>query len=157
MTEQKKWHQVVISDVAEVSGNSILELLKCIMEVEQFKFVILNNIEIFGEDWLMYILNQNNIMRVKDFMFILPDAERFEWGDIFLFKEFPKSWDDSGNISDLINQTDTTISADDYFYMVVYTPHDSVIDNINKRNYEIKEFKNKFLKNLGYPCLTLLK
>ena len=85
--KQNKWHLVIIPYEAALPGNSILELLKCIMEVEQFKFVILNNnIEIFGEDWLMYSLNQNNVMRVKDLMFILPDVERFEWGDIFLFK-----------------------------------------------------------------------
>ena len=72
-------------------------------------------------------------------------------GEIFFYsKEFPKSWDDSGNITDLINQTDTTIRAVDNGYMYVYTPHESIVEII-KKNYEIEEIKTDFLENLDYP------
>lgn len=159
--KQNKWYQVIIPDEAALPGTSILELLKCIMKVEHFEFVILDEIVGAGKNWLMRILknHQQNVMRVKDLMFTLPDVQQFEWGDFFLFKEYPELWDEPEKTKYpyLINQTDTTISADDYFYMVVYTPHDSVINNINKKKYEIRAVKNNFLKNLDYPSLTLLK
>ncbi len=147
MIKQNKWHKLILSDEAELSGISILKLMKYILEVEQFKFAILNNVELDGQGSLMRILNQRDVKRVKDLMFILPDVEQFEWGDIFLFKEYPKLWDGSGNLSTLINHTGTTIRALDYFYTVVYSTYDSVVEII-KKNYEIEEIKTDLLENL---------
>ena len=85
-------------------------------------------------------------------MKVLPDIRQFEWGDFFLFKDYPKNWNNSNDIPypKVIIQTDTTIRAVDNQYIYIYTPFIEIIQII-KENCQIESEKTDSLENLDFP------
>jgi hypothetical protein len=150
-----KWNLITIDDPAFLSGKSICEIMQLLLQTTKFKFVILNDIEGSGKDWLISTLQKtkNAIVSMEDFLKILYDIKQFDWGDFFLFKEYPQNWKNTNEeiyYPNLINQTDTTIRAVDNQYIYIYTP-DKEIFNVIKENYRIESIKTDFLENLDYP------
>lgn len=146
------WYQLVIS--TEATSNNLAKIMKMIVDHLKLNFIILNDIQGTGENWLIHILqnHEDHPLRIKDFMSMLNDVHRFEWGDFFLFQSYPENWDspERCDYSFLINQTDTTLRAIDQGYIYIYTPDELIVQMI-KENYDIESFKIDSLDRLDYP------
>ena len=135
----QKWYLVTIDDPELLTGKSLYNLTKIVLEVINFKFVTLDYIDGSGiKRGLIYSLQQqkDRVYTIEEFLQILLDANQFDFGDFFFFKEFPSKWDNSSEdlrYPDLISQTDTTIRAIDNQYMYIYTPHKTIISAIEKK------------------------
>ena len=93
-------------------------------------------------------------MKLEDFLEIVLFVKQFDWGDFFLFRDYPNNWinDPQMLYPEVIAQTDTTIRAVDDTYIYVYTHEKNrKILNIIKDNYEIESIKTDVLENLDYP------
>lgn len=152
--KQNKWNLVVIPTSDALSGKGMHDLINVIMEVTNFKYVVLDDMEGMAKENLMRILRnqQYTPMRLKDLLLMLQDVECFEWGGFYLFEEYPESFDVADHIFDpyLVKQSDSTIRAMDGNYAYIYTPYDSVVEII-KKNYIIEDVITDFLENLDYP------
>ncbi len=145
-----EWILITIVDPKNLPGESILTLIKLLLKVVKYEFVILDYI--YGAGILPLIEKENNVITINELMNMLPEVKQFDWGDFFLFKEYPKHW--NNNTKELypyvIAQTDTTIRAVDDGYIYVYTPYPIVADIIKKK-YEIESLKIDMLEKLDYP------
>ena len=156
MSEDNKpyWTLIEIEDPAFLPGKSFSDILLFLLEIVNFKFVILDDIEGSGKDWLISSLQEeeNTVMDIKDFLKILDDVKHFEWGDFFLFKEYPHHWDNPEGkfYRHTIAQTDTTVRAIDDTHIFIYTPYQEIVKVI-KEHYLVKSIKTDILDNLDYP------
>lgn len=149
------WHLITIDDAPRfLLGESIYCALKLIQEVEEIKFVILNYIEGAGKEKLIHSLQnqKNQITDIKDLMEKFFDVSHVEWGDFFLFKEYPKEWEnlEDEEYPNAISLTDVTLRAVDNQYMYIYTRSERVVEAL-KSQYTIESVKNDLLENLDYP------
>lgn len=152
------WYLVTIDDPDFVIGESIYKILSVILKKIEFKYVILE--DIIGSpkvpEYLGLISDLQEQMDtplvLKDFLPILNVVKQFDWGDFFLFKEFPKNWNPSENYDYpyVIAQSNTTVRAIDNQYIYVYTPYEELVDWI-KSKYEIESLKSGSLEELDYP------
>jgi hypothetical protein len=55
---KKKWYLLIIKDPSYLAGESILKVLQILIRIEKFKFVILDDIEGAGGDWVIYSLQK---------------------------------------------------------------------------------------------------
>lgn len=153
-SKHNKWNQVVIPTSVAMSGKGIHNLINLMLEVEPFKYIILEDMEGDAEEHLLHILQEQHYtpMRLKDLMPMLEDVKYFKLGSFYLFKEYPENWDDTDHTFDayLVGPSDSTIRIVDKNNTYVYTPHDLVVDII-KKNYVIEEVKIDFIENLDYP------
>jgi hypothetical protein len=156
MSEDNKtyWTLIEIKGSAFLAGKSVFDILLFLLEVVSFKFVVLDGIEGCGKDWLISSLQEeeDTIMNIKDFLKVLNDVKSFEWGDFFLFKEYPSQWNNpKGELYPyVIAQTDTTVRAFDGTHIFIYTPYQEVVKVI-KEHYLVKSIKTTTLDNLDYP------
>ena len=83
----QKWYLVTIDDPELLTGKSLYNLTKIVLEVISFKFVTLDYIDGSGKDWLIYSLQQqtDRVYTIEEFLQILLDANQFDWGDFFFF------------------------------------------------------------------------
>ncbi|WP_068471241.1 hypothetical protein [Candidatus Protochlamydia phocaeensis] len=121
-----------------------------------FKFIILDYIEGSGKkDGVISSLKKKQGMAIKldQFLQELNDVKQFDWGDFFLFKEFPESWEDpKGALYPyVVAQTNTTIRAVDNQYIYVYTPYRELVDLIKNTYPTIESIKEDALNNLDFP------
>ena len=150
-----EWTLITIDDPTFLSSESLIHIFTLLKKKIEFKFVIINDINGTGKDWVISSLQKkenNTVFEIKEFLNILEDIKQLEWGDFFLFQEFP-NWEKSEEITyypRLIAQTDTTIRAVDNQYIYVYTPCQEIV-KIVKENYEIESLKIGLLENLDYP------
>ena len=144
------WNRISIIDPNGLPGKSIADAIKCIQRSMNFKFVIID--DIIGAKISVLLDKENTIMEIKDLLEIINEVIQFDWGDFFLFQEYPKNWENFKGLSypDLVRQTDTTVRAIDDTYIYVYTPFQEIV-NILKENYQIESMKTDFLENLDYP------
>ena len=120
------WYLVTIKDPEYLSGYSTKKMIQLLSNAKAFKFVILDCIDGSGKDWVIYSLKtkNNTVIKIDDLLKIFDDVNQFDWGDFFLFTEFPQ---DSINpkkesYAFVISQTNTTLRAVDNTHFYIYTP-----------------------------------
>ncbi len=147
-----KWTLITTDDPAFLAGTSISEIIHIILQIIEFKFIVLHDIQGAAEAVSLLEEKENQVMLLSDFMKIVPEVIQFDWGDFFLFQKYPIHWNDvrEGPYSSIIAQTDTTIRAVDDQYIYVYTPCKKIVEVI-KEKYEIESIKTDILENLDYP------
>ncbi len=149
-----KWNLIIIDDPAFLQGKSIFDILNLLISLDKFKFVILYDILGFAQNGLMATLSQkeNTAIEVNTFLDVVCNVKQFEWGDFFLFKEYPRKWNNSQDrfYPNLIAQTDATVRAVDNQYIHIYTPDQLIMDGIIK-NHKVEEIKKDLLEKLDHP------
>ncbi|MBS0272764.1 MAG: hypothetical protein JSR85_09030 [Proteobacteria bacterium] len=149
-----KWTLITIEDPEFLPGKNIVNIIQLISKVVCFKFVILDYIYGAANNGLIPFLQEkrNKILKIEDVFQEISKVIQFDWGDFFLFKEYPEQWNNSKGeqYSYVIAQTDTTIRAVDDQYIYVYTPYEEIL-NLIKKNYKIESVKIDMLQNLDYP------
>lgn len=145
-----KWHQITIVDPNALPGKSIFDVIQHLLKLINFKFVVNN--DIVGAGISFFKENENKVMDINTFLSNLFEVVQFDWGDFFLFKDYPENWINSKKDSYpfQISKTDTTVRAIDDTYIYVYTPYHDVV-NVLKENYEIEIVKYDLLEKLDYP------
>jgi hypothetical protein len=149
-----RWTLVIIDDPKCLPGKSIYDAIQILITIIKFKFIILDDIEGCGRDWLIssFKEKENTITKIEDLLGEICDVKQFDWGDFFLFEQYPAHWENSKRTfyRDRISLTDTTIRAIDDQYIYVYTPCNEVV-SLLKEHYLIESIKNDTLDNLDYP------
>lgn len=144
---------ITIEDPTFKLGKSISKVIQLLLQIIDFKFIILNDLEGSGPYGVIYSLKQkmNEILDLRETSKVFDDLQ-FEWGDFFLFKEYPDSWQDNGDMfyPPLIAQTDTTIRAIDSQYIYIYTSYKEIVDLIMEK-YLVESVITNTLDNLSYP------
>lgn len=155
--EKCYWYLVTIDDPDFLLGKSIYNIIKLILTKIEFHYVILEYIDGSPKsDHLGLITElQKKMGKVTDLNEIvesLSGVKQFDWGDFFLFREFPSQWDDPKGAlyPHVIAQADTTVRAVDNQYIYIYTPYEEIVELI-KSNYEIESLKVGSLNDLDYP------
>ena len=117
-----KWYLLSIEDKKGLPGNSILEILQHVLHVIQFKYVIIEYLS--GAVINSLIQYENQPMELEIILDLLPNVKQFDWGDFFLFREYPMSWENNKKTPyhKVISQTETTIRAIDDTYIYIYLP-----------------------------------
>jgi len=149
------WHLVIINDPAFLPGKSIFNVIQILLRCYKFRFVILNDIEGSAQNGLISILKkkENTVLKLDDFLTIVCEVKQFDWGDFFLFKEYPKGWNnppEGGSYPQIIVKTDTTVRAIDDQYIYIYTRHQVIVDAFIKE-YKIESIKTSPLNAMEYP------
>ena len=149
------WTQIVVCDPLFLPGKSIVDVIQSILKVKDYEYIILN--EIYGVTKAVVLLEQkvNIPLKIQDLLSFVNDVKQFDWGDFFLFKDYPTHWDNSSeiiNYPDLIIQADTTIRAvdDQYIYIYIYTRYIDIVEMI-KNKYVYESIKIGSLEELEYP------
>lgn len=147
---ESNWDQIVIFDEAALPGKSIFDIIKIILKVIEFRFVIIDDINGALVSNLLEI--ENKIIDLNNLLEIIISVKQLDWGDFFLFREYPQSWINykKEKYFNIIGQTDTTVRAVDDTYIYVYTPYKK-ITNLIKENYKIESIKTDSLEKLDYP------
>lgn len=150
----KNWYQIILIDKEALPGSSIKLIIDCMLKVTLFKYIIIDQIDGAGDDWIIPKLHekQNSLEDLNSFLPLLPKVVQLDWGDFFLFHEKMTDWRgfEKVSYSFLISQTDTTIRAIDHSFIYIYTPYSAIID-ILKKNFEYEDIKYGSLENLDYP------
>ncbi len=96
--------------------------------------------------------SENEIRTIEEFLTILSNINHLEWGDFFLFENYPHNWKSTKEMKypQLISQTDTTyrVVDDEYFY--IYTKKKDLIENIIIE-YEVETIQVDNIHNLPFP------
>lgn len=147
------WFLITIDD-EYLTGISIFKMLKFIQVSEKVNYVIFDDILGFSEAGIIGSLREDigEIYEIDKFLEIILKIEHFEWGDFFLFEEYPKGWD-SAEVNSLpvkIARTDFTLRAVDDQYMYIYTKRRNFIDMVEQK-YEIESVKQDLLDRLDFP------
>ena len=144
------WTLITIVDPYCLPGKSIFNIMEIINYAIKFNFVILDDIHGAVISNLKSI--ENKVIEMDEFLKIVVLVKQFDWGNFFLFKNYPEKWKNTPQMSypELIIQTDTTVRAIDDGYIYIYTPNICIINTI-KANYEIETFKSNSLEKLDYP------
>ncbi|HEV8051906.1 MAG TPA: hypothetical protein VGP47_05380 [Parachlamydiaceae bacterium] len=152
LIKNSNWQLIVIDDDPKLlPGKSIFDLLQLLLKRVEFKYVILNDIEGIAEGAVFLKDKEGEVLEVDYLLKNICNIVQFEWGDFFLFTEYPSNWkSENFDYPDLIKQTDTTVRAVDNQYMYIYTPYEDVLD-IVKEGYTIESVKSDTLENLDYP------
>lgn len=146
----QRWYLVTIIDPEGLPGKNINNIIQVLMEKIRFKNVILSEIEGAG----IYNLSkqENQILDINIFLNMLSDVKQFDWGDFYLFQDYPHHWDYTNglNYPQIISQTDTTIRAIDDTYIYIYTPYIDLV-NVLKDKFTIENMYFKPLEQMPYP------
>ncbi len=149
-----KWTLITIVDPKCLPGESIFDMITTISKSHNFNYVVLDYIYGASKQGLIKSLQekQNIVLQLDDFLKIVPDVVQFDWGDFFLFSEYPKHWSNpKGELYPfVVEQTDTTVRAVDDGYIYVYTPYQDIV-NVITENYKIESMQTDSLINLEYP------
>jgi hypothetical protein len=153
----KFWYEVVIDDAARcLPGKSILEVISLILASNDIKYVITNDIE---GGMVPYFQEIEHIpTEISDVLPKFINVVQFDWGDFFLYKNYPRDWkfpeDKNTRIEEyhqLIQETDVTVRAVDDRYMYVYTK-DKKIVKVIADNYVTESIKFAPIESLSFPC-----
>jgi hypothetical protein len=147
----KRWHLITIEDPEALPGKNIFNIIQQLMSIVEFRFAILNDIN--GARISSLIEKENTVLKIGDVLSMLCEVVQFDWGDFFLFKNYPENWNHPEGINNypkLITQTDTTVRAIDDTYIYIYTPYQEIV-NMVKEKYIIESLKTDILENLDYP------
>lgn len=154
MLNNQKWTQIIIQDPDFLSGSSINTIYNLLIENLKFKYVIINDIEGSGRDWIVNNLQkqENVILEVFEIKKSLLSIKQLDWGDFFFFSERPLHWENlnDGYYPILIKQSQTLLRAVDNQYFYIYCPSEKVV-NIVQSGFVIENIKEDILENLDYP------
>ncbi len=145
------WHLIIIDDPEGLPGKTIFNVLQLLHEIIHYKFVVLHDIN--GAYVAPLVRQEGKIIKIQSIFNNIQNVKQFDWGDFFLFKEYPKHWEKiEGCIyyPNFIIKSDTTIRAVDDTYVYIYTPYAEII-KIMGNNFKIDAIKNDYLDNLDYP------
>jgi hypothetical protein len=150
VSEKSNWNLIIIKDPNFLPGKSLYDVIKHCLNVVEFKFVVLDYI--YGALTAALAEQEDQILFLGDVLEKLSDVVQFDWGDFFLFKEYPKDWSNpKGELYPfVVVQSDTTVRAVDDQYIYIYTPYQEVVDMI-RSNYIVEEIKSGALDQLDYP------
>lgn len=84
----EKWYLAIIKDSQDLSGKSIFKIFNYIQQTIKFEYVILSDINGAGVDRLAK--KENIPLLVEDIILNIEKVIQFDWGNFFLFKNFPK-------------------------------------------------------------------
>ena len=151
----QKWYLVTVDDPHFLPGQSIYKLIELLLSKVLYKFVILFDIEGAGNDGLIYSFQQqeNAVIGLNEFLKKLSHIIQFDWGDFYLFEEYPSHWLNTNReyYYNRMGLTYTTIRAVDGQYIYVYTRKQEIVELITS-NYITESVKTNFLNRLEYPC-----
>ena len=91
--ETLNWTLITIDDSKFVSGESICNVIQLVIKAIKIKFITL--FEIYGTSTEVAMLEklENKIIGISDLMKMIYEVKQFDWGDFYLFKDFPEKWD----------------------------------------------------------------
>jgi len=145
------WDLIVIDDPNFLPGMSIFELINLILKSINFRYVILDDIVGAAEEANYLAEREGIVFEIDDFLKKVVGVVQFDWGNFFLFKEYPKNWQlIDRDYPNLIRLSDTTIRAVDDQYLYIYTPYPEIVECINN-HYVVESVKNDQLENLDFP------
>lgn len=151
----KKWYLITIDIPDMINGDGIFTFINLFLKIFEFRYIII--CDIYGAPkpnhlgLITYFQYQElKIIPLKKFLEDVQGVKLFDWGDFFLFKNYPKNWVNHDSYPDVIKQTDTTIRAVDDQYIYIYTPHQEII-SLMQDNFTIESLKFDILENLDYP------
>ncbi len=154
LSQKSNWNLITIDDPAFLQGQSIFDVLQLLLTCHKFKYVILYDIMGFAQNSLMAILKNKEdvVLRLEEIMESISDVRQFEWGDFFLFEEYPTKWDNPQDrlYPHLVEQSDTTVRAVDNQYIYIYTQSKVIVDALKKK-YEVESIITMPLALLDYP------
>jgi hypothetical protein len=125
VTENLCWYLITIDDAPKfLPGESIHNLLKLIQYEEKIEFGIIDAIEGSGKYGLINSLqnNKGKVFEIVDLLKICSAIDHLEWGDFFLFKEYPACWKNpkGEQYPYVISQANVTVRAVDDQYLYIY-------------------------------------
>lgn len=147
------WHLVTIEDPSFLTGPSIFDMIQFMLRHVKVKFIIFDDMLGAAQNGLMVFLHEEEgeIFNLKEFSDILCKVQQFEWGNFFLFKEYPDSCDSTKKTYlKSIKEADITIRAVDGQYFYIYTPHGEIVEALTNQ-YTIESVKTSSLEHLDYP------
>ena len=149
------WYLVTIDDAPRfLPGKSFIDILQLLSSICKFNFIITDCIDGSGKDWIISNLQDKNntVFKFDEILQLLCDIKQLDWGDFFLFKEYPQNWTNSKEelYPFVVSQSDTTIRAVDNQYIYIYTPYPEIVE-ILKNTYVVEEIKIGPLNTLDYP------
>lgn len=153
--EPSNWYLVIIDDAPKfLPGKSFIDIIQLLSTAGGFNFVITDYIDGSGKDWVIQNLQDktNTIFKIDEILKILYDVKQLDWGDFFLFKNYPQNWTNPKEefYPFVISQSDTTVRAVDDQYLYIYTPSLEIVELL-KNTYAIDEIKTGPLDTLDYP------
>lgn len=150
-----KWYLITIDDPYFLRNESMFNIINITSSVIGLRFVILDYVFGAAQNGLINLLQKDRgfVWETDQILKTIRNIQSLEWGDFFLFKDYPKYFDNNQNelYPYIIGQTDTTIRAIDGQYIYIYTPYQEIVD-IVKAKYNIEDIKFDLLENLSYPC-----
>lgn len=142
------WYLAIIKDSQDLSGKSIFKVLNIIQQTIGVEYVILNDINGAG---IAELAKKENIpIRFANLIIDIEKVVQFDWGDFFLFKNFPNQWDNKKSYPKLVLESDTTIRAVDDTYIYIYTQHKEILNALSQ-SYPIESISFDFIENLEFP------
>src|ERR1700722_16390709 len=127
------WYLVTIDDAPKfLPGKSFIDILQLLSSICKFNFIITDCIDGSGKDWIISNLQDKNntVFKFDEILQLLCDIKQLDWGDFFLFKEYPQNWTNSKEelYPFVVSQSDTTIRAVDNQYIYIYTPYPEIVE-----------------------------
>lgn len=151
--KNSNWYLVTVDDTPKLlPGKSIIDVLQLLSSIVKFNFVITDEVEGLGREICNLQDKRNSIIEFDEIFQLICDINQFEWGDFFLFKEYPKNWSNSkGELyPSIIAKSDTTVRAIDNQYIYIYTPYQELVEAL-KNTYIVEGVKVGSLDILDYP------
>jgi len=92
------------------------------------------------------------VIPIGDLWEPLNGVNQLDWGDFFLFKQYPKDWDNPEvrPYPFVITQAEVTVRVVDNQYFYIYTTLQTLVDMI-KSEYTIESVKTAPLEKLDFP------
>lgn len=153
MIDEAKLTQIRIDDASLLNGNGVIDILELVQTAVKFEYVVLDYLHGGGRSGLNFIFEEKNVIYTRDEVVrnLIPE-KWFDFGDFFLFKEYPKNWDWGENelYPFVVKQADTTIRLFDNQYIYVFTHYQEIVDLL-VRAYTIESIKTDIPENLDYP------
>jgi hypothetical protein len=155
LTSKNNWSLIIIDDPKFLTGESFFCLFQNLLKKIDFNYVIFDSIDGSGKYGLIESLKEkeNTIIKMDEFLKIFLDIKQLDWGDFFLFKDYPKDWVNPKNAPYpyVIAQSNTTVRGVDNQYFYIYTPYQEIIDLIKNNYNTVETIKNDNLEYLEYP------
>lgn len=153
LTKNCDWYQIVIDDAPKfLPGKSFIDMFKLLSSKIEFNFIITDEMDGLGKEISVLKEKCDTVIKFNEIFDLIYNVNQFEWGDFFLFKEYPQNWSNPKGTMypSLIAQSDTTVRAVDNQYFYIYTPYREIVE-VLKNNYVLESVEIGPLDILDYP------
>jgi hypothetical protein len=143
----EKWHQFVVSDPGNLSGESVHAFMKQILEQVDVDQIFVSDVNGACEG----LKGCSGMpLSVADFMTLVRQAHQYDWAFFFLYSRGSShgrrvAEDDKGTIA----SADMTVRLADDTYFIMYTKMDAFASRLRachpKAEYKITEFRNLWI------------